>query len=477
MKQPGPLGLLVLVALLLTGYRAWVIGHLNLDLFVDEAYYWDWAQQLAWGYYSKPPGIAALIALTTALGGQQEWAVRAGSLLLHPLTAGVLFLIARRYSTVQNASMVGMAYLLMPAVAFSSLFISTDVLLLLCWSLALYALVDFQARPARAWLLLGLAVGAGMLSKYSMALFGPSLLLFMVLHPPARQWLRQPYLHAAGLLALLIVAPNVVWNFQHDFPTLRHTAEIAQLAQPGLHWDELLEFGLYQPVLLGPGLFLLWLLALRRCPDPLDRLLISFSVLPLLLFLMQALRGGAHANWAVFAYPAALLLLVRHSRPRHLHGALAINILIMVGLYHHQDLMQGVRTLTGDTRPITQDAFKRLRGWAELGAAVAARQQDHPEATLLGEERDVLAQLRYYVRPTPTVWSWNPAAQLRHHYDLTRSLPLPPPPGTYLFVTRRQTLDDDLRTHFDVVQMLAPIEIAAGPSRRIHAQVFRLQRF
>jgi hypothetical protein len=60
-------GLWLLLALLLvTAYRGWCLYTSNLDLYLDEAQYWTWAQQLQWGYYSKPPVIAALIALTTS---------------------------------------------------------------------------------------------------------------------------------------------------------------------------------------------------------------------------------------------------------------------------------------------------------------------------------------------------------------------------------------------------------------------------
>ena len=52
------------------------------DLFPDEAQYWVWSQQLALGYYSKPPLVAWLIAFTTGLFGDSEFAVR----LSAPLT-------------------------------------------------------------------------------------------------------------------------------------------------------------------------------------------------------------------------------------------------------------------------------------------------------------------------------------------------------------------------------------------------------
>src|SRR5215212_5096768 len=58
------------------------------DLYPDEAQYWFWAQHPAFGYYSKPPLIAWLIALTTGMFGDGEFAVRLSAPLLHAVAAG-----------------------------------------------------------------------------------------------------------------------------------------------------------------------------------------------------------------------------------------------------------------------------------------------------------------------------------------------------------------------------------------------------
>ncbi|MCA8989583.1 MAG: hypothetical protein KDA78_18190, partial [Planctomycetaceae bacterium] len=58
----------------------WVLGSLLLlrmgfialspvDLIADESYYWDWSRRLDYGYYSKPPMIAWINWLSTAVLG------------------------------------------------------------------------------------------------------------------------------------------------------------------------------------------------------------------------------------------------------------------------------------------------------------------------------------------------------------------------------------------------------------------------
>src|SRR5215467_13633374 len=75
----------LLVALLLALTILRVVGlHLSVvDLFFDEAQYWDWSRELAFGYFSKPPLLAWVIAATDPICGSGEACVRLGSPLLY----------------------------------------------------------------------------------------------------------------------------------------------------------------------------------------------------------------------------------------------------------------------------------------------------------------------------------------------------------------------------------------------------------
>jgi hypothetical protein len=66
------------------------------DLYPDEAQYWFWSLHPALGYYSKPPLVAWLIALTTNALGDSEFAIRLSAPLLHAIAAGFVYGIAAR---------------------------------------------------------------------------------------------------------------------------------------------------------------------------------------------------------------------------------------------------------------------------------------------------------------------------------------------------------------------------------------------
>ncbi|MGB9671398.1 MAG: ArnT family glycosyltransferase, partial [Halothiobacillaceae bacterium] len=386
---------LALLIGLLTAYRATVLATSGLGLYVDEAYYWGWAQQLDWGYYSKPPLIAVLIALTTSLCGDGVFCVKLGALLVYPITTFLVFKLGESLFDARTGLWAAALFLLMPGVALSNLIISTDVLLLLFWTLGLWAFVHaLESNAWRHWFLVGLAGGLGLLSKYTMILFAPSVLLAVLLVPAWRGQLRNPRLWLAAGLALLIFLPNLLWNASHGWPTLRHTAEISHLHEQTLHWGELGAFWGGQFAVFGPlALVLGWVAAFRVPRTPWTVLLLVFTFTFLVLISAQALLGRANANWAAPAFIAASVLLahwgVAHAHTRWLLAALALNVALMFGAYHYDRITAALGVeLTAKTDP-----FKRVRGWDRLGEQFGRLQAAHPQALLVSEEREVLAEL------------------------------------------------------------------------------------
>src|SRR5688500_9583488 len=85
----GGLALLLAVRLVALRYNA-------TDLFFDEAQYWSWSLEPAFGYYSKPPLIAWIIGAATAVCGTSEFCIRLPAPLFHTATALVIYAIGWR---------------------------------------------------------------------------------------------------------------------------------------------------------------------------------------------------------------------------------------------------------------------------------------------------------------------------------------------------------------------------------------------
>ena len=73
----------LLILLLITLIRIYSLFVSPIELSVDEAQYWHWSQNLDFGYFTKPPFIAWTIALSTNIFGNEEWAIRLFSPIIH----------------------------------------------------------------------------------------------------------------------------------------------------------------------------------------------------------------------------------------------------------------------------------------------------------------------------------------------------------------------------------------------------------
>lgn len=116
--QPGWCRLALSVVLAVTLIRILVVYSTPIPLFFDEAQYWSWAQELAFGYHSKPPFIAWVIAATTFVCGDAAGCVRLGAPLTHGATAFVLFFIGCHVFDARIGFWTTLTYAVLPGPAF-----------------------------------------------------------------------------------------------------------------------------------------------------------------------------------------------------------------------------------------------------------------------------------------------------------------------------------------------------------------------
>ncbi len=476
-----PFAILLAVLVAITAYRALVLYFSGLTLYVDEAQYWTWSQSLAWGYYSKPPVIAAVIAATTAVCGHGELCIKSGALLIYPLTALLIYALTLRLSNARTALWAAAVFITLPGVSFSSLIISTDVPLFLCWTAALYGFVRaLESNHWRWWLLTGLASGLGLLTKYTMGIFAISAALYLLTTPDQRPQFRNPRLYLSAALAAIVFAPNLWWNAHHGWPTLQHTAEISQFERSGLHWDDLVEFLGGQAALIGPVLFVAFAaLIFRRPKDPppqKQKLLACFTWPFLALISVQALLGGANANWAAMTYAAGTIWLVLWLLPQHrgvLVAAVALNLALAVLAYHYHALTR----LAGIEMTAKSDVYKRIQGWDQAGAGVRELLVKNPGARLLTDERDLIAQMNYYARPQgQDAVIWNPRAVVETHFHLSTTMQ-DKTGQDFVFLSRNPELRPMLADCFSSQQRAGEVLVPIARNYALDLHAWRLNGF
>ena len=462
-------GLLFGIALALLAWRFWVLPRLGITLYVDEAQYWTWAQHLDWGYFSKPPGVAALIWLSTQLFGDSLLGVKALAMLCYPLAAVACWGIAHRLYDERVAFWSALAVLTLPMFSWLGLFVSTDALLTLAWTLALWAYLRALDSDSWAdWLLLGLICGLGLLSKYTMAAWLGAAFLHLLAFHRARLASAKPWV-AAGL-ALLLLAPNIVWNVTHDFPTLKHTADITLnkkagggLAALGEFWAA--QWGAFGPV-LGTVFFILLLQVRQSWRDDRRRLLLWFALPLWAVVSAQALKSSANANWAAPAFApatiAAVAWLLAGQRRKLLAFGLALNLALVAIVYHWPSLSAAVNLSdAGKKTP-----YARAMGWDALGLQLKPLVAAHPDRVLLADNRTLLAHMLYELRDLkPVAVSWNPSGVASDHYKLTTDLR--PYVGQDMLLITQDRPDETFARRFERIE---PIASLRAPLDERHAR-------
>jgi 4-amino-4-deoxy-L-arabinose transferase-like glycosyltransferase len=393
------------------------------DLYPDEAQYWFWSLHPAFGYYSKPPVVAWLIALTTALFGDSEFAVRLAAPLLHYATALIVFELARRLYDSRIAAWSAVIYATLPGVTVSSIIISTDAPLLTCWAAALYAFVRAREEGGgRWWLVVGAAAGIGLLSKYAMTYWLISALLFLVIFRDERRHLAR-FLAATGL-ALAIYAPNFVWNLTHGFASYRHTEDNASLHGSLFHPESFLEFfgsqfGVFGPLLFA-ALIIVVLTSRRALADRRAALLASFALPTLAMMFVVSFLSRAQPNWSAPAYVSATVLVVAWLIGRERKAIIAASVALHVAAAVLLLELTPLAAAGGYELPAKYDPLHRLRGWRRLGDAIGHLLVREKGAALLSDDREDMAALLYYVRPRPEDWlKWNGEGGVHDQFDLT----------------------------------------------------------
>ena len=304
-------------ALIVTGVlllvRLWLDGH--LELMYNEAYYALWAKDLAWGYFDHPPMVAVWIRLSTVLFGKTDFGVRALGTLVACAGAALVYVISwQLFANRDKAAFAVLLYSAMLLISAGAIIISPDTPLLFFWLVALCALVRiYRGGGAGWWLLVGIAMGLALQSKYTALLLGAGIPCVLALVPKLRIWWRHPAPYSAGVLAFAIFLPVVIWNYQHGWASFAQQFGRAEIHGPSLRYvGEFAgsQFGLLTPfvfVLAIAGIYLA--LARRTDADSEPRELLIALIGPLLLYFMfHSLHARVHGNWLAPAYPVFAIL-------------------------------------------------------------------------------------------------------------------------------------------------------------------------
>jgi 4-amino-4-deoxy-L-arabinose transferase-like glycosyltransferase len=310
----------VLLIVAITAWRLQIIANPNSLLVAEEAQYWDWSRRPDFSYYSKPPLTSLLILLFTSVFGSTEFGIRLAPVGISLVLVGLTLVFLRDLGVSPRGRFFALlALALTPLFAAGSITMTTDTPLMLFWGTAVWALWRIHSRGwANGWYLVGLALGLGMLSKYTMAFLIPSVLGWLATSPRTRHHLASWRPLVALGIAVMLFSPVLYWNWANNWVTFKHVAADAGV-QKGLRLTpmEFLEFLVGQAVVVSPVMFgllfyVLWQVIRGGRTTERDRFLLWMALPVFVVYGAKALQDKVQANWPALSYYAWILLAVAH---------------------------------------------------------------------------------------------------------------------------------------------------------------------
>ncbi len=475
--------------------RVLFIALCPLELVPDEAYYWDWSRQLDWGYYSKPPLIAWLIALATSIGGNTELAIRFPAACLGTLGLWAIYELARRmYDPTTGLRAIVMA-IAMPGLTVMSLLMTIDAPFLCAWACAVFCvwrLVETE-RPQKRWLFAAIAsTGFGLLAKQTMLGLFPLVLLFLAASPLDRKQLKSPVVWIWVLASLAFLTPVIWWNSQHDWITIQHTREHFGGEAQSVMEHVLLslefwatQFGILSPMLCSMMLCVVGSLLWKLPSLPRRELfLICLGGLPMIAVGGLSLLQHVQPNWPAAFHVTSLILVAAWvgQRESPAVGFARLRrwfpVAIVIGAFCSLLVVLAPIIVAGTSLAGTRlDPTVRLRGWKSLSAEVDRKLSEFPspQDTLIvaTTKRGPVSELAFYLIGRPRVYLWNSHPLPLSQHDVWSGPQGAEGRDALILTPLHVDLPARFAAAFESIEDRGPIVISLGPQRSRSFRVWR----
>jgi 4-amino-4-deoxy-L-arabinose transferase-like glycosyltransferase len=427
--RPYPIVLLFFL-LALSIFRLYYIQCGPLDLSPDEAHYWEWSRRLDLSYYSKGPMIAYLIRFGTILFGNTVLGVRFMAVIFSALSSVFLYLLGKGLYDERVGTSSAILLQIIPLFSVFGVLFTIDSPFIFLWILSLFLfreVVDGQFRTLdfrsyTCWLLLGISVGLGLLTKYTMAFFYPCAFLFLLLSKEYRRLLLTPAPYMSFIVSLLVFSPVIIWNAGHSWVTLKHTAGQAHVAE-GLRISlvSFLEFFGSQLFVVTPLLFVLMANSLWKLRNEREGSFLYWFSIPVIgFFLLKSIQAKVQANWAMPGYLTGIIafsvLYVRNFSSVQTGKKILIAATILVALF----ITVVAHYSSAVSIPAEIDPASRLKGWKELGKEVTTvydQMSVKKPVFLFSDRYQISSELAFYVKGHPVTYCVNLGRRM-NQYDL-----------------------------------------------------------
>jgi 4-amino-4-deoxy-L-arabinose transferase-like glycosyltransferase len=407
----------------------------------DEFLYMAMGNYLRLWQMDFPPLIAVIANVARGVFGDSLFALRLAPALAGTAVMVLSIVIAREVGGGRMAQfLAGCAVLISPLFLRSAALFHPVVFDQLWWTLGFVAIIKLgKTKNPFWWIVLGIAGGLGLLTKFSIFFFGFGVLVGVVLSP-LRTYFRTPWPYIAVGIALMIGSPSIVGQFALGFPVFgqMHTLRSVQLQRVTVG-----EFLIGQVMMLGPGILLAlagtaFLIVAERM-HPYRAVGWACIVTFLLLLLLQGkpyyigpiyptlLAAGAVSVEALVGFArrivvtSILVLIIAYGLLALPFGLPVLPPPAMARYAASSGVTQAITTNSGTVLPLPQD-YADMLGWKEVVEAVADAYhtlppEDRQRAVILASNYGEAGAIDFYgsryglpraVSPAGSYWFFGP---------------------------------------------------------------------
>ena len=195
------------------------------DLHRDEYLHLDQANHLAWGYLSVPPVTSWISYIIQLLGNSVFW-IKFFPALFGALTMLTVWKTIEELKGNLYALILGATCTLLSVLLRLNFLFQPNSLDVLCWTAFYYSLVKYFNKNDQKWLYIAAIIFAvGFLNKYNIVFLLIGLIPAIVL-TDQRKVFNQSKLYFSILLCLLLISPNLYWQYINGFPVFHHLKEL-----------------------------------------------------------------------------------------------------------------------------------------------------------------------------------------------------------------------------------------------------------
>ncbi len=358
------------------------------DLQRDEYLYLDQANHLAWGYVSVPPLTSWLSSIIAYLGDSVFWA-RFFPALFGALTIVIVWKTIEALKGTLFALILGATCLLFSCLLRLNALYQQNSLDVLCWTAFYFVLIKYINTKNTKWLFIGAIVFAiGFLNKYNFLFLLSGIVPAVALSRERHLFAKREFVFSI-LLALLLIFPNLIWQYNNHFPVYYHLKELTERQLIHVNRFDFFKAQLFN--FIGSFLILLTAIYALLFYPPFKKYQLFFWTLIFTLAIFDYLRAKGY--YAIGLYPIYISFgsvfignILKESRKKYLQPVvIAIPVLFFIFFFN---------VLVANKSP--EFIMKNSKEYKELGLL---RWEDGKDYSLPQDNADMLGwkELAYVV--------------------------------------------------------------------------------